>query len=88
MADSNDGKHTSSEAAEAASKVLRDGRTAEDSKKAAASALSQAGEAGKAKNTGEEAASAASAVLQSDDHGRNSKKASGSALSQADSNDN
>jgi len=88
MANNSDGKHTSPEAAEAASKVLRDGRTADDSKKAAASALSQAGAGGKEKNTSNDAASAASDVLQSDDHGRNSKKAAGSALSQADSSDN
>ncbi len=35
-------KHTSKEAASAASDVLRDGRTSDDSKSAAASALSQA----------------------------------------------
>ncbi len=88
MDDRNDGKQTSSEAARAASEVLRDGRTADDSKTAAASALSQAGEAGKNKQTSDEAASAASDVLQSDDHGRDSKKAAGSALSQAEGDNN
>ncbi len=84
MADSNSGKQTSDEAASAASKVLRDGRTADDSKSAAGSAMSQAGEGGKSKSTGDDAASAASDVLKSDDHGRDSKKASGSALSETD----
>ena len=86
--DRNEGRQTSPEAAEAASEVLRDGRTAENSKKAAASALSQAGEGGREKHTSDEAASAASEVLQSDDHGRDSKKAAGSALSQAESGNN
>lgn len=76
-------RNTSPEAASAASKVLRDGRTADESKTAAASALSQAGEGGKQKKTSEEAASTASEVLQRDDTGKNSKKAAGSALSQA-----
>lgn len=88
MANNNEGKKTSPEAAKAASEVLKDGRTAEDSKKAAASALSQAGEAGRQKKTGDEAAAAASDVLQSDDHGRDSKKAGGSGLSQADGGNN
>ncbi len=41
MANNNKGKVTSSKAAKAASKVLRDGRTSKASKSAAGSALSQ-----------------------------------------------
>jgi hypothetical protein len=78
-------RQTSPEAAEAASKVLRDGRTAEDSKSAAASALSQAGEAGRDKRTSGAAAEAASNVLRDEDTGRDSKTAAGSALSQVES---
>ena len=79
-------KKTSPEAAEAASKVLRDGRTADETKTAAASALAQAGQGGEKKSTSDEAASAASNVLQDDDTGKDSKRAAGSALSQASSN--
>ncbi|MEO5950833.1 MAG: hypothetical protein ABIQ44_00010 [Chloroflexia bacterium] len=77
-------KHTSDEAAEAANSVLQDGRTSEDSKAAAASALSQAGQQGKKKHTGAVAASSASSVLQADDTGKKSKTAAGSALSQSE----
>ncbi len=78
-------KHSSSKTADAASEVLGDGRTAEDSKRAAGSALSQAGKGGKKKHTDDAAATSASDVLQSDDTGKNSKSAAGSALSQAKS---
>jgi hypothetical protein len=78
------GKQTSPEAAEAASDVLQDGRTADYSKSAAGSALSQAGQGGEQKSTGSEAASEASKVLRSDDTAEKSKKAAGSALSQAE----
>ncbi len=77
-------KHTGDKAASAASDVLQDGRTSADSKRAAASALSQAGDRGTEKHTSGEAAEAASGVLQSDDTGDKSKTAAGSALSQAD----
>ena len=82
--DRNEGRQTSPEAAKAASQVLRDGEQDEKSKKAAASALSQAGEGGQQKHTSDEAASAAANVLQDDAEDRNSKKAAGSALSQSD----
>lgn len=75
-----DHKTTGDEAATAASKTLQDGRTSEDSKMAAASALSQR-EHGE---TSEQAAEAASRVLQSDDTGPHSKAAAASALSQKD----
>ncbi|MGA7731309.1 MAG: hypothetical protein WCD37_08555 [Chloroflexia bacterium] len=77
-------KRTGEEAAEAASDVLQDGRTADKSKSAAASALSQAGEGGQNKSTGEQAASDAADVLRDDSTGQKSKKAAGSALSQAE----
>ena len=80
-------KHTSDEAAEAASDTMQDGRTGEDSKSAAASALSQAGEGGEQKHTGDAAAEAASGVLRDDSTGTKSKTAAGSALSQADNKD-
>ena len=88
MDDHNDGKQTSPEAAQAASDVLRDGRTADDSKSAAGSALSQAGQQGRDKETSAEAASAASRTLQDEDTGPNSKKAAGSALSQEEDGNN
>ena len=75
-------KQTSDKAAGAASDVLQDGRTGDDSKSAAGSALSQAGEGGKDKQTGDDAASSASDVLSDEDTGKNSKTAAGSALSQ------
>lgn len=78
------GKQTSDHAAGAASDVMRDGRTADDSKTAAGSALSQAGEGGKDKTTGDAAASAASETLQSEQTGDKSKTAAGSALSQTE----
>lgn len=75
----NEKKQTSKQAATAASKVLRDGRTADDSKSAAGSALSQASKTA-IKSTGEKAAKKASNVLESKDTGKNSKKAAASAL--------
>jgi hypothetical protein len=78
---SENSKHTGAEAATAASKVLQDGRTSDDSKTVAGSALSQA-DTSVAKNTSEEVAAIASGVLQSDDTGDNSKTAAASALSQ------
>ena len=78
---SNPSKHTGKEAASDASDVLRDGRTADDSKSAAGSALSQADKATD-KSTSDEAASKASDVLQDDQTGEKSKSAAGSALSQ------
>lgn len=72
-------KETGSEAASSASKTLRDGRTADDSKSGAGSALSQKGTD---KETGSEAATSASKTLRSDDTGADSKSSSGSALSQ------
>lgn len=77
-------KHTGEKAASAASEVLRDGRTSEDSKSAAASALSQADKNSR-KNTSEEVAEKASDVLQSEDTSEKSKTAAGSALSQKES---
>jgi hypothetical protein len=83
----NDEKSTSPRAAEAASDVLRDGRTADKSKSAAGSALSQAGEGGEDKSTSQQAASAASDVMQDESTGSKSKTAAASALSQAESSD-
>jgi hypothetical protein len=77
----NEKKQTSEKAASAASKVLRDGRTSDDSKSAGGSALSQAGKKSN-KTTGGKAAEKASKVLQSGDTGKKSKKAAASALSQ------
>ena len=74
-------EHTSPHAATAASKTLTDGRTSEESKSAAGSALSQANKTTE-KSTGDEAAHNASEVLSSDDTGANSKTAAASALSQ------
>ena len=88
MDDRNDSKQTSPEAASAASDVLRDGRTADDSKSAAGSALSQAGEGGRNKQAGEEAAGSASRTLQDEDTGPDSRKAAGSALSQVEDGNN
>ena len=80
---SNSNKTTGTAAATAASKTMTDGRTGEDSKAAAGSALSQA-EQGTTKTTGDDAATSASEVLQSDDTGANSKKAAASALAQTE----
>jgi len=77
-------KQTSPQAASAASDVLRDGRTSDESKSAAASALSQVGEGGDNKHTSDEVASTASEVMQDEDTGRKSKSAAASALSQKD----
>lgn len=78
---SNSNKSTGKKAATASSKVLGDGRTADDSKSAAGSALSQANKSSN-KRTSDKAASSASDVLQSQDSGDKSKTAAGSALSQ------
>jgi hypothetical protein len=80
-------KHTSDKAASASSDVLQDGRTGDDSKTGAGSALSQAGEGGKDKHTSSGAASAASDILQDDSTSDKSKTSAGSALSQADKQD-
>lgn len=72
-------KKTSNHAASSASDVLTDGRTSDDSKSAAGSALSQVNGG---RSTGDAAAHAASETLQSDDTGKKSKTAAGSALSQ------
>ena len=77
-------KHTGKEAASDSSDVLQDGRTADDSKSAAGSALSQADKKTD-KSTSEEAAEKSSKVLQDDDTGDKSKSAAGSALSQKES---
>lgn len=77
MADNN--KETGDDAATSASKTLRDGRTSEDSKSGAGSALSQKDSD---KTTGDAAASSASKTLRSNDTGDDSKSSSGSALSQ------
>lgn len=77
-------KHTGKEAASAASDVMQDGRTADDSKSAAGSALSQADKSSD-KSTGDAAASKASDNLQSDDTGDKTKTSSASALSQKES---
>ena len=74
-------KQTGKKAASAASKVLRDGRTSDNSKSAGGSALSQADKKSN-KTTGAKTAVKASKVLQSDDTGKKSKKAAASALSQ------
>lgn len=74
-------KHTGKEAASDSSDVLRDGRTGDDSKTSAGSALSQA-DKGSHKTTGDSAAGAASDVLRDDSTGDKSKTAAGSALSQ------
>ncbi len=78
-------KTTGPEAAKSASKVLKDGRTAKESKSAAGSALSKAGKGGARKRTGASAASAASGVVQDKDTSTKSKSAAGSTLSQAPS---
>ena len=77
-------KTTSKKAATAASKTMQDGRTSDDSKSAAGSALSQTAKT-PAKTTGDAAASSASEVLQSEDTGAKSKTAAASALSQSKS---
>jgi hypothetical protein len=74
-------KRTGKEAASDSSDVLRDGRTGDDSKTSAGSALSQA-DKDSHKTTGDQAASAASDVLRDDSTGDKSKTAAGSALSQ------
>lgn len=74
-------KHTGKEAASAASNVMTDGRTADDSKSAAGSALSQADKTSD-KSTGETAAHKASENLPRDDTGDKTRTSSASALSQ------
>ena len=74
-------KKTSDHAASAASDVLKDGRTADDSKSSAGSALSQVNPG---RSTSNQAAHSASETLQSDDTSDKSKTAAGSALSQKD----
>lgn len=73
------GKTTSKTVAKAASKTLRDGRTSEDSKAAAGSALSQVNSG---RTTQPKAAQAASKVLDSPKASAISKKAAGSTLAQ------
>ncbi len=82
MSDSS--KHTGQEVASVASKVLRDGRTSEDSKAVGASALSQA-DLAVDKQTSDEVAAKAAEVLQSDETGQASKTTAASALSQIQS---
>ncbi|MEK6259389.1 MAG: hypothetical protein AABP62_12300 [Planctomycetota bacterium] len=69
-------KKTGKQAASAASKVLKDGRTGSASKTAAGSALRQ-----RATKTGKQAVSEASKVLKDGRTGSASKTAAGSALS-------
>lgn len=76
-------KHTSKPAATAASKTMTDGRTSEESKSAAGSALSQADQETN-KSTQPKAAHNAAEVLDSEDTGAKSKTAAGSALSQVE----
>jgi hypothetical protein len=75
----NEKKQTGKKAASAASKVLRDGRTSDDSKSAGGSALSQTDKKSN-KTTGDKAAKKSSKVMQSDDTGKKSKTAAASAL--------
>ncbi len=77
----NEKKQTSKKTASAASKVLRDGRTSDNSKSAGGSALSQADKKSN-KTTGDKAAGKSSKVLQTDETGKKSKKAAASALTQ------
>jgi hypothetical protein len=76
-------KHTGKKAASDSSDVLKDGRTADDSKTAAGSALSQA-DKNSHKTTGDDAAEKSSDVLRDGDTGDKSKTAAGSALSQTE----
>ncbi len=76
-------KHTGKKAASDSSNVLKDGRTADDSKSAAGSALSQADKKTN-KTTGDAAAEKSSKVLQDENTGDKSKTAAGSALSQTE----
>jgi len=76
-------KHTGKKAASDSSNVLKDGRTANDSKSAAGSALSQA-DKNTNKTTGDAAAEKSSKVLQDENTGDKSKSAAGSALSQTE----
>lgn len=76
-------KKTGEKAAGASSNVLKDGRTAKNSKTAAGSALSQA-DKGSHKTTGDKAAEKSSEVLQDENTSAKSKSAAGSALSQTE----
>lgn len=76
-------KKTGKKAASDSSDVLKDGRTADDSKTAAGSALSQA-DKDSHKTTGDDAAEKSSEVLRDEDTGDKSKTAAGSALSQTE----
>ena len=76
-------KHTGEKAASNSSSVLTDGRTSDDSKSAAASALSQA-DTGSEKSTGDSAAHSASEVMQDESTSTKSKSAAASALSQTE----
>ena len=76
-------KHTGKKAASDSSDVLKDGRTADDSKTAAGRALSQA-DKNSHKTTGDDAAEKSSDVLRDEDTGDKSKTAAGSALSQTE----
>ena len=80
MTKSNAKKVTSKKAASAASKTLRDGRTAKASKSAAGSALSQ--RKAPKKTTSKKVATSASKTLRSKSTAKNSKTSAGSALSQ------
>ena len=72
-------KRTSEKVGGQASDVLRDGRTADDSKTAAGSALDQRKEG---HSTSDDAATTSSDVLRDDDTGEDSKSAAGSAIAQ------
>ncbi len=72
-------KQTTEEVGSKASDVLRDGRTADDSKTAGGSALSQRAPD---RETGDDAASASSEVLRDDSTSGDSKASAASALSQ------
>jgi hypothetical protein len=74
-------KNTSKKAASNSLDVLKDGRTAKDSKTTAGSALSQA-DNNSHKTTGDKAAEKSSKVLQDEGTGGKSKTAAGNALSQ------
>ena len=80
-------KHTSPHAATAASETMTDGRTSEESKSSAASALSQADETTD-KSTQPQAAHNAAEVLDSNETGAKSKTAAASALAQTKSKKN
>ncbi len=74
-------KRTSEKVGGQASDVLRDGRTADDSKTAAGSALDQRKSG---HTTSDEAATASSDILRDEDTGEDSKASAGSAIAQHD----